>query len=80
MGKLDNDSIFKKTDNKIEVTVNYPVPAEFDTLDKGKKWLGWEKSTTALIGSIKFCGGPPIDLRVDVGKKIERLNLYGKHM
>jgi hypothetical protein len=78
MGRLENDSLFKKTDNQIEISVNYPVPQVFDTLDNRTKWLGWEKSPTALVGSVKFCGDPPIDLRVDFDKKIERLSLAGK--
>lgn len=78
MGQLDNDSLFKRTNNTIEITVKYPVPTTFDTLDNRQKWLGWEKSPTAFVGSIKFCGRPPIDLRVDVDKKISGLSLAGK--
>lgn len=80
MGRgFENDSLFKKTDNEIEISVNYPVPQVFDSLDNEQKWLGWEQSPTAFVGSVKFCGGPSIDLRVDVGKKIERLHIVGKH-
>ena len=78
MGRLDNDSLFRRTNNKVEVSVAYPVPQIFDTLDNKTKWRGWENSPTALVGSIKFCSGLPIDLRVDVDKKIERLNLSDK--
>ncbi len=78
MGRIENDSLFKKTDNKIELSITYPVPQVFDSLDK-KSWLGWDRSPTALVGSIKFCGAPPIDLHIDVDKRLERLNFAEKH-
>lgn len=78
MGEVDNDSLFKKTNKRIEITIKYPVPTTFDTLDNSQKWLGWDKSPTALVGSVKFCGRPPIDLHVDVYKKIVGLSLAGK--
>ena len=77
---MDHPTIFKKTDKKIQIIVKYPIPTIFDSLDNSKKWLGWDKSPTALVGYVKFCGGPPINLHVDVDKKIKRLNLAGKHL
>lgn len=78
MGELDNDSLFKKTNKRIEITVKYLVPTTFDTLDNRQKWLGWDKSPTAFVGSVKFCGKPSIDLHVDVYKKIAGLSLAGR--
>jgi hypothetical protein len=79
MGGIGNDALFKKMKNKIELTILYPVLQVFDDLDNDTKWLGWDKSPTALVGSIKSCGVPRIDLHIDVDKKIKSLNLAAKH-
>jgi hypothetical protein len=78
MGRLDSNSLFKRTGKTIDISVKFPVPKVFDTLDNRQEWLGWEKSPTAFVGSVKFCGTPPIGLHVDIYKKIERLSFAGK--
>lgn len=79
VGQIEQDSLFSRTNNQIEISVTNPVPPFFDSLDNEKKWLVWDRSPTALVGAIQFCGGSSINLRVDVDKKIERLNLAAKY-
>ena len=45
--------------------------SKYDSLDAKSKLLDWKNSPTALVGSYKLCQDTPIDLYINVGRKLE---------
>lgn len=71
MGNFPKDSLFQKAGKSIDISVHITPSLKYDSLDSRINWFDWEKSPTAIVGKFGLCAGPPIDLYINVGKKLE---------
>jgi hypothetical protein len=71
MGNFFKDSLFQKIGKSIDISVQIKTVQKYDSLDSHINWFDWEKSPTAIVGKFGACAGSPIDLYINVGKKLE---------
>lgn len=67
-GDIDTDPIFTKTRKRIEVQLRKPKGYQFDSIDVKIESFTWKPT---LAGKYSLCQGPPIDLYILVGKRLE---------
>ena len=67
-----NNSLFKKSGIEILKVISYKRIRKKEE-DQLTKLRMWESSPTALIGSYILCEGNPIEIYVNIGKRIEGL-------
>jgi hypothetical protein len=69
-GDFKNSALF--TDMGVEVAKEFSLKKRNENRDekRNKKLRDWEHSPTALVGSYNVCKGYPINLYVNVGRKL----------
>ena len=72
-GNFNKDSLFTNTGNTLDLKINHSKSEKYDLLDSKSYWTDWyskKSSSTAIIGELNLCHGPPISLHLNVGKKL----------
>lgn len=70
-GDINTDSLFIYTGKHVRTKITSFDLYKYDSLDAKIKWFDWDHSPFAIIGVYRGCRGLPINMYVNVGKKIE---------
>lgn len=74
-GDVDESKLFYDKKKDVELAYDFSNFNYYDSLDQESNFIDWEKSPTAVIGSLRSCDAGQIDLYINVGKRLKNLQL-----